>query len=44
MKICIIAHTERNYLPYMEKYVDFFEANGVDYDIVCWQRDRKSVV
>lgn len=44
MKICIIAHTERNYLPYMEKYVDFFEANGVDYDIVCWQREEQPAV
>lgn len=41
MKICIIAHTERNYLPYMEKYVDFFEEHGVEYDIVCWQREEK---
>lgn len=43
MKVCIIGHTERNYLPYMEKYVRFFEENGVDYDIVCWQREEKNV-
>jgi len=41
MKVCIIGHTERNYLPYMEKYVQFFEENGVEYDIVCWQREEK---
>ena len=41
MKVCIIGHTERNYLPYMEKYVSFFEENGVDYDIICWQREEK---
>ena len=41
MKICIIGHTERNYLPYMEKYVRFFEENGVDYTIVCWEREEK---
>lgn len=40
MKVCIIGHTERNYLPYMEKYVRFFEENGVDYTIVCWQREE----
>ena len=41
MKVCIIGHTERNYLPYMEKYVQFFEQNGVEYDIVCWQREER---
>lgn len=41
MKVCIIGHTERNYLPYMEKYVQFFEERGVEYDIVCWQREEK---
>ncbi len=39
MNVCIIGHTERNYLPYMEKYVRFFEENGVEYDIICWERE-----
>lgn len=41
MKVCIIGHTERNYLPYMEKYIRFFEENGVEYDVVCWQREER---
>lgn len=44
MKVCIIGHTERNYLPYMEKYVQFFEKKGVDYDIICWQREEKPLL
>lgn len=40
MKICIIGHTERNYLPYMEKYIRFFEENDVSYDIICWEREE----
>jgi hypothetical protein len=40
MNVLIIGHTERNYLPYMEKYVRFFEENGVDYTILCWQREE----
>lgn len=43
MKVCIIGHTERNYLPYMEKYVRFFAENGVECDIICWQREEKNV-
>lgn len=41
MKVCIIGHTERNYLPYIEKYTTFFDENSVDYDIICWQREEK---
>lgn len=44
MKICIIGHTERNYLPYMERYITFFEENKVDYDIICWQREETGLV
>lgn len=43
MKVCIIGHTERNYLPFMERYVDFFEENNVAYDIICWQREETNV-
>ena len=41
MKICIIGHTERNYLPYVEKYTQYFDENAVDYDIICWQREER---
>ena len=41
MRVCIIGHTERNYLPYMEKYVQFLKRHGVEYDIVCWQREER---
>ncbi|MEG0692313.1 MAG: hypothetical protein RR444_04450 [Oscillospiraceae bacterium] len=41
MKVCIIGHTERNYLPYIEKYTKFFDENSVDYDVVCWQREER---
>ncbi|MFZ2538911.1 MAG: hypothetical protein WAX04_08405 [Oscillospiraceae bacterium] len=41
MKVCIIGHTERNYLPYIDKYTKFFDENSVDYDVVCWQREEK---
>lgn len=44
MNVCIIGHTERNYLPYMEKYIRFFEENGVDYTVVCWEREEKPAV
>lgn len=40
MKVCIIAHTEKTYLPYMDRYIKFFEENHVDYDIICWQREK----
>lgn len=43
MKVCIIGHTERNYLPYMERYVNFFEENDVAYDIICWQREKNAL-
>lgn len=39
-KVCIIAHTERNYLPYMDRYTTFFDENNVEYDIICWQREE----
>lgn len=39
MKVCIIGHTEKNYLPYMKKYIDFFKENNIDYDIVYWDRE-----
>lgn len=44
MKVCIIGHTERNYLPYIDRYMDFFKENGVDYDVIYWQRERKKAV
>lgn len=40
MKVCIIGHTERNYIPYLEKYARFFDGHGVDYDVICWQREN----
>lgn len=44
MKVCIIGHTERNYLPYMDRYTEFLDANHVDYDIICWQREELDIV
>lgn len=41
MKVCIIGHTEKNYLPYMNRYINFFKENDVDYDIICWQREEQ---
>lgn len=43
MKICIIGHTERNYLPFMERYIEFFEKNGIEHDIICWQREQDAL-
>lgn len=43
MKICIIGHTEKNYLPYIEKYTSFFEEHNIDYDVIYWQREAKEV-
>lgn len=39
MKVCIVAHVERTYLPYMNRYIKFFEDNNIDFDIICWQRE-----
>lgn len=39
MKICIIGHTEKNYLPYMDKYINYFKEHNIEYDIICWQRE-----
>lgn len=41
MKICIIGHTEKNYLPFMERYEAFFKENDIEYDIICWQREEE---
>lgn len=43
MKVCIIGHTERNYLPYMERYVNFFKENKIKHDIICWQREKNEL-
>lgn len=43
MKVCIIGHTEKTYLPYMEKYTKFFDENSIEYDIICWQREEKTI-
>lgn len=40
MKVCIVAHVERTYLPYMNRYMKFFDENNIDYDIICWQREE----
>lgn len=40
MKICIIAHTERNYLPYLTRYENFFNENNIEYDFIYWQREE----
>lgn len=40
MKICIIAHTERNYLPYLSRYETYFEKNNIEYDFIYWQREE----
>ncbi|MEG0895149.1 MAG: glycosyltransferase [Oscillospiraceae bacterium] len=41
MKVCIIGHTEKNYLPFIQKYIDFFEQNNIEYDCIYWQREEK---
>ncbi len=43
MKVCLIGDTERNYLPYIEKYIRFFKKQGIEYDSICWQREESSV-
>lgn len=43
MKICIIGHTEKNYLPYIEKYTSFFDQNNISYDVIYWQREAKEM-
>lgn len=40
MKICIIAHTERNYLPYLSRYETYFAENNIEYDFIYWQREE----
>lgn len=40
MKICIIAHTERNYLPYLSRYEAYFKKNHIEYDFIYWQREE----
>lgn len=40
MKICIIAHTERNYLPYLSRYETYFNEKNVEYDFIYWQREE----
>lgn len=43
MKVCIIGHMERNYMPYIERYVDYFTEHSVECDIICWQREQEVV-
>lgn len=42
MKACIICPDERNYLPQIEKYTEFFKKNSVDYDIIFNCHDSPS--
>lgn len=44
MKVCIISHTEKNYLPYMDKYTHFFLDNDIEYDIIYWSREERPAV
>lgn len=41
MKICIICPDERNYLPHIKKYTDFFDENGISYDVIFWYHDEE---
>lgn len=43
MKVCIIAHVEQTYIPYINRYISFFKKNNIDYDIICWQREEANI-
>ena len=39
MRVCIVAHVERTYIPYMNRYIDFLNSKGIDFDIITWERE-----
>lgn len=44
MKVCIVAHVEKTYLPYMNRYINFLKNNNIECDIICWQREESSTI
>ena len=40
MKVCLIATNTQKFCPYVSNYVDIIKGEGIDYDIIQW--DRKS--
>lgn len=40
MKVALIGHTERNYLPFLEKYLAFLKDRGISADCYFWERER----
>lgn len=41
MKVCIIVPNIPDNIPYLQYYIDLFDDNNIDFDILCWDRNNK---
>ena len=40
MKVCIIGQADKQYLPYVNRYTEFFKRHNIPYDIIYWQQEE----